>query len=167
MSHIARLTCALAVSGLALFAQVAPVPNTIETTGMAGIAEGQTAQLNLLNPGVLPPATGVACTAAVSFIDSTGTVVKSATLVVLPGKSNSLAVRSDIDLKLTSANDRREVRATIAIPSIVPPPTASSTAPITACKLIPTLEIFDTSSGRTLVTLGHVTALPAVPTATP
>jgi hypothetical protein len=37
----------------------------VKTTAMIGLAQGQTAQLNLLNPGVQAPATGVICTAAV------------------------------------------------------------------------------------------------------
>jgi hypothetical protein len=134
---------------------------------MVGLADAQTAQLNVLNPGILAPALGVICSAAVSFVDANGTVLKSAVLNVLPGKSLSLALRSDIDLKLV-AGDRREIRATIAIPPFPPPATASSTPTAgVACKLIPTLEILDTTSGRTMVTLGHVVTIPGLPTANP
>lgn len=161
MTNYARLTCALALSALALSAQVIPISSTVQTTGMVGLADAQTAQLNLLNPGVMPPALGVICSATVTFLDASGTVLKSGIVTALPGKAGALDLRSDTDLKLV-AGDRREIRATIMIPAFPPPPTATAT-PISAvpCKLIPTLEIFDTTSGRTLVTLGHVESVPS------
>jgi hypothetical protein len=163
MLKYVNLTCVLTLSAVVLSAQAIPVPSTVRTTGMVGIADAQTAQLNLLNPGVLAPALGIICTAAVSFVDSAGTVLKSATLTVPPGKSMSLSLRSDTDLNFV-AGDRREIRAVITIPPLVPS-TAAASSP--ACKVIPTLEMLDTVSGRTLVALGHVEAVPSVVTATP
>jgi hypothetical protein len=169
MLHYARLTCALAFTALALSAQTIPVGGTLQTTGMIGIADSQTAQLNLLNPGVQVPAIGVICTAAVSFVDANGNVLKSKTLSVAPGTSQPFDLRSDTDLNLVVAGDRREIRATIMIPPFPPPPTAagSTAMPVAACKLIPTLEIFDTISGRTLVTLGHVEYVPSITATNP
>jgi len=132
---------------------------------MVGIADAQTAQLNLLNPGVEAPATGVICTAAVSFVDAAGTVLKTATVTAAPGTSTSFILRSDVDLQLV-AGDRREIRATISIPA-VPPPTATAGSTAPACHLIPTLEILDTVSGRTLVVLGRVKTVPSVVAANP
>jgi hypothetical protein len=40
-------------------------PVSVLTAGIVGIADGQTAQINVLNPGVLAPALGVICSAAV------------------------------------------------------------------------------------------------------
>jgi hypothetical protein len=156
-------TCALMLlSAFTVSAQVAPGSQTVETTGMVGIADAQTAQLNLLNPGVLAPAVGMICKATVSFVDATGTVLKSTTLTVIPGQSMSFTLRSDTDLNLV-AGDRREIRATISLPVIAPP---TATATPAACKMIPTLEMLDTVSGRTLVVLGHVIAVPGVVTPT-
>jgi hypothetical protein len=164
MFNSVRLICALALSAVALSAQAIPIPTTVETTGMVGLADAQTAQLNLLNPGVLAPGIGVICTANAAFLDANGNVLKSATISVPPGKSMPLTLRSDTDLKLV-AGDRVEIRATISFPPFVPPPTAvSTTAATTPCKLIPTLEILDTPTGRTLVTLGHVTTITSVVT---
>jgi len=166
MLKYAQLTCALALSAAAVSAQAIPASATAETTGMIGVAYGQTAQLNLLNPGVLPPATGVACTATVWFVDASGTVRKSTSVTVNPGTSAPFDLRSDTDLAIINGA-RVDIRAVIAIPAI-PPPTAGSTQPmVPACKLIPTLEIFDYITGRTLVTLGHVEAIPAAPTTNP
>ena len=72
MFDLARLTCALALSAVALYAQAVPVSTTLETTALVGLADAQTAQLNLLNPGVQPPALGVVCTAAVTFFNAGG-----------------------------------------------------------------------------------------------
>jgi hypothetical protein len=156
-------TCALMLlSAFTVSAQVAAGAQTVETTGMVGIADAQTAQLNLLNPGVLAPAIGIICKAAVSFVDATGTVIKSTTLTVIPGQSMSFSLRSDTDLNLI-AGDRREIRATISS-QVIAPPTASATP--AACKMIPTLEMLDTVSGRTLVVLGHVATVAGVVTAT-
>ncbi len=158
-------TCVLmALSAFVLSAQVVSGLPAVQTTGMVGMADAQTAQLNLLNPGVLAPAVGVICKATVSFVNASGTVLKSTTLTVIPGQSMSFSLRSDADLNLV-AGDRREIRATISIPAIVTPTAASTAAP--SCKLIPTLELFDTVSGRTLVVLGHVTTVPSVVAATP
>lgn len=162
----AHLTCALAMSAVALSAQTV-TPTVTQTTGIVGLADAQTAQLNLLNPGTQPPGVGPVCTVAVSFVNGAGKVLKSTMLAVAPGQSQNFDLRSDVDLSLLPG-DRREIRATITSPILTPPPNASSaTPPVPACKLIPTLEIFDTVSGRTLVTLGHVTAIPPAPVVTP
>jgi hypothetical protein len=167
MLKYASLTCVLTLIAVALSAQVTSVIPAVQTTGMVGIGDAQTAQLNLLNPGVAPPATGVVCSAAVSFVDAAGNVLKTTTFSVAPGKSMAFTLRSDIDLHLV-AGDRREIRATITIPAIFPPAaTAASPAIPSACHVIPTLEILDTISGRTLVVLGHVEAVPSVVAANP
>jgi hypothetical protein len=163
MLRLCNLTCVFTISAIVAMAQAVPALPAVQTTGMVGIADAQTAQLNLLNIGVAPPAVGVICTAAVSFVDANGTVLKSTTLTVPPGTSKSFTLRSDVDLNLI-AGDRREIRITIATP-LVPPPTAT-TAVAPACHFLPTLEMLDTVSGRTLVVLGHLETIPSV-TATP
>jgi hypothetical protein len=159
MFKLVRLTCVLTLGAWALNAQTVPVTANVETTGMVGIGYGQTAQFNLLNPGVEAPAVGVLCTASVSFVDGTGAVLKTGTLTVAPGKSQALVLHSDTDLNL-AVNDRREIRATVSTPGIIPVATAIVVSP--GCSLIPTLEIIDTASQRTLVVLGHVTTIPSV-----
>jgi hypothetical protein len=155
MFHYARLMCVLALGAMALSAQVTPA-NTLQTTAMVGIAESQTARLNLLNPGVQAPAGSVLCTAMVEYLDGGGTVLKTVSVTVAPVKSAGVELHSDVDLSL-AIGARREIRATIAIPTVPSPGTAAGAVAATpACKLIPTLEIFDSSSGRTQVVLGHV-----------
>ena len=161
MLKLAHLTCVLTLSAVALSAQVSTVLPVVRTTGMVGIGDAQTAQLNVLNPGVEAPALGVVCTAAVSFVDASGTVLKSGTLTIGPGKSMPFVLRSDVDLNLVSGQ-RREIRATISTPSILPQATPTAAATATGCNLIATLEILDTVTGRTLVVLGHVAKIPSV-----
>jgi hypothetical protein len=158
--------CALALSALALSAQTTAVTSTVKTTAMIGLAQGQTAQLNLLNPGVQALATGEICTAAVSYFDAAGTILKTSVVTVAPGKSGAVDLSGDTDLTI-AAGARREIRAQISMPA-VPPPTSTGATPIAvaACKLIANLEIYDSVSGRTLVTLGGVHAIPS-PVVTP
>jgi hypothetical protein len=161
------LTCAVALSVLTLSAQV--VTPTVQTTGMIGIADGETAQLNLLNPGLqaLTPAAGVLCSAVVSFVDSTGAVLKTMSLTIPPGQSMSASIRSlETPLSLLLPGERREIRAIISTPAVIPVTVASSTA-ATTCNLIPTLEILDTMTARTLAVLGRVETVPPAPVTTP
>jgi len=166
MFKFAQGICVCALAAIGLYAQttpIAPVQVTL-TSGVVGIAEGQTAQLNALNPGIAPPATGVICSGLLTLLDANGKVLKSGLVSVTPGTSAHIAIDSDKDLALL-ADERRDIRATITIPPVPPP--AGSTTPVTpVCKLIGTLEIFNTLDGRTQVTLGTVHLIPS-PTATP
>ena len=137
---------------------------TVHTFGMVGVAEGQIARVNVLNPGEAPPAVGVVCAAQLTFIDGVGAVLKTSSVSVSPGKESYLDLFADTDLALP-VNQRRQIRATITIPpAIVPPP---STTPVSrACTLIGTLEIFDAISGKTEVVLGGEHLVPSV-TVTP
>ena len=160
MFKFTSLTCVLMLSSAAVSAQtVSPLP-VVRTTGMVGVGQAQSAQLNLLNRGLANNAAGVICTAGVSFIDAGGAVLKTGTVSVAPGTSASLALRDGVDLKL-AAGDRRELRAVITQPAVSPAATSGASA-ATACKLIPTLEILDNGTGRTLVILGRTRVVPSI-----
>jgi len=114
---------------------------------MVGLAFGETARLNVLNP-----TTVAACSATLSFLDGSGTVLKSEAIVVPAEKNVWFDLHSDTDLDL-GMTDRREIRATLLIPGPVP---AGTTTPIVpTCEYVKTLEVFDNASLRTLVVLGH------------
>jgi hypothetical protein len=151
MSKLFHYTCLFTLIAAGVSAQVAPAP-IVETSGMVGLAFGETARLNVLNPGASVPATAAACSAAVSFIDAGGNVLKSTTLTIAPGTSMSFDLRSDADLDLTVA-ERREIRATLTIPPV--PSSTSSTPAAGGCIYVKTLEVFENASLRTLVVLGH------------
>lgn len=155
----------LAVSGL--FAQSTttstptPAPET-RTSGMIGIAAGQTARVNALNRGVAAPGTGAVCSAMLTFYDEQGNMLKQSAVTVNPGAAASLDLLSDSDLSL-AADQRKEIRATISVPAVVTPAAGTSTAAAPAvCRLIGTVEIFDSLTGRTEAQLGGMHAIPPV-----
>jgi hypothetical protein len=149
-------TCVFMFTSGLIWTAEAQNPSTgpiVVTSGMVGIAEGQAAQVNVLNPGGV---TAVAmCAAKLSFLDDQGNVLKSETVTVAPGASQSLRIDADIDLKLT-VDTRREIRAEVQAP---PPSTAVTTA---GCKLIPNVEVLDRITGRTQVVLGAGHIVPSV-----
>jgi hypothetical protein len=158
------LTFIGALTALSISAQTIPV-QIVQTTPIIGIAAGQTARLDLLNPGVLPSAIGVTCSATVSFIQGNGTVVKTATLTIAPGMNQYVDVRSDVDLDLVAVGDRHEIRATVSTPAITPV-SSTTTTPAPACKLIGTLEIFNVITGQTQVSVGRLVTVPSVSVST-
>ena len=161
--NFVRYSCLLALGAAACLAQTVPATIT-KTSGMVGITQGETARLNLLNPGVaISPASGATtsvsanCSAAVAFFDGAGNNLKSTTVSVPPGQSVGFDLHSDTDLGL-AAGDRKEIRAVVTLPAVPGATSTSALAP--ACKLIPTLEIFDSLTLRTLVVLGRAEVVP-------
>jgi hypothetical protein len=98
------------------------------------------------------------CVAMLSFLDGQGNVLKSATVTVAPGASQSLRLDADTDLNLT-VDTRREIRAEVQVPAVPASPVAVTTP---ACKLIPSLEILDRITGRTQVVMGVGHGVPGV-----
>lgn len=151
------------------FAQSTIPPIVVHTTGMIGLAEGQTARFNVLNPGVLPPALGVNCTAVLTFFGPDGGVLKTATVTAGPGQAGYLDLFSQADLNLP-VDERKQIRATYTLPAIVPPPTPTPVSTPTAaaptrsaCTLIGTLEILDTLTGKVQAVIGAAHQVPSGP----
>lgn len=149
------------------FAQSTIPPVVIHTTGMIGLAEGQTARFNVLNPGVLPPALGLNCTATLTFWGADGSVLKSAVVTAGPGQAQFLDLFSLADLNIP-VDQRKQIRATFTLPAIVPVTTPSASAstpnvPQSACELIGTLEILDTLTGKVQAVIGAGHEVPAGP----
>jgi hypothetical protein len=159
MFQHAQRICVFALASLGLHAQTTTTPPAQETrtTGMVGIAEGQTAQLNALNPEI--GSTTAVCSGLLTFLGDDGHVLKAKTVSVAPGTSQAIVLDSQKDLALTTP-EHRQIRATLTIPPVPPPSTNAATAVPPVCKLIGTLEIFNTLDGRTLVTLGTVHKVP-------
>ncbi len=162
LARAVGLAAAVVAAGAAQTA-LAPVAIQLNRTfGLIGVAERQTARLNVANvaaqlaPGTTPV---VACTSVLSFLDATGSVIKTATVTVAPGGGQWLDLDGDVDLQL-AAGERREIRATLQSPMLPPSGTATTAVFPEGCRLIPTLEIFNHLTGRTEVVLGaaHVVA---------
>jgi hypothetical protein len=154
--------CVFALAASGLMAQtVTPPTQAVGTTGMVGIAAGQYAQFNvlnpILNPGVLPPATGAVCNAVLTFLGDDGGVLKTKTVSVAPGHSDFIDLFSDMDLGL-AVGARKEIRATFTTPPVVPVTAATPAAG--PCTLFGTLELINPLTGETQFVLGGIHAVP-------
>jgi hypothetical protein len=172
MLKLAQGICVFALASMGLFVSALSaqtnIPVTVtRTTGLVGIAEGQTAQLNALNPN-----DSTTCTGLLSFIGDDGTVLKTKSVSVAPGTGMHLTLDSVLDLAL-AVGVRRDIYGTITLAAAPPTSTGSSTTASTAitaeCRLIGTLEIYNTADGHTLVTLAtdHREPSPVEPTPAP
>jgi hypothetical protein len=161
MFRYAQRICVFTLAAAGAFAQATstPAPSTVtttSTTGMIGLAEGQTARLNVLNPGILAPAVGMICSVNLAFTDGTGKLLKTTNVSVAPGQSAPFDLISDTDLYL-AIGTRVEIRAVIIPPTAIPVTSATPAS----CSLIGTLEIFDSSTKRTQAVLGGFHDVPA------
>ena len=133
-----------------------PAGPQLSTFGMVGLADGQTARLNALGlPMGGPIIAGASCEVTFTFYGEDGKSLKSATIPVTQGAAVHFDLqRADID----ADTDRREIRGTVR--SVLSTPAAS---PLNlSCSVMPTLEIFDTLTGKTTVVLETPRALPTV-----
>lgn len=151
-----RSSCVFALAAAACMAQTGTPVDVTRTTGMIGLGDAQVARFNLLNTGAIAPSTAIGCAATVSFYDAANVQLKTATLSIAPGMSASLDLASAA--LPVAAGDRREIRATFTV--LATPSTTPNTAATPVCTLVPTLEIFDAVTGRTLVTLGRTRQVP-------
>ncbi|HZS05449.1 MAG TPA: hypothetical protein VFD58_11485 [Blastocatellia bacterium] len=134
---IAALVVIVAVTGANLISAGA-ARTDFHTTGMFGIARGQTARLSVVgveDPNLVPPGP---CRVELSFVGSEGELLLPAVQRVLePGRAIFLDLNRD---SLDTAGPRIEVRAIVR---------AECPSDPSRQALMPTLEVFDNSSGRT------------------
>jgi hypothetical protein len=144
---------AMAVIGLAQEPPtIPPGSSRVQTFGMVGIATGQNIRLNVLNPGILSLSSSpMACTAQLFLVTDQGNLVKRATVTLGPGKSYSLDVSRDMDV--AAGQSRVEIRAVVSSLRVVTTSSSSALPEALFCPLIPTLEVFDRDTGRTVVFL--------------
>src|SRR5689334_17318109 len=136
----------LAASGLGVPQMPLPFSRTL-TFGMVGLAGGQVARLNVLNPG----GAGDTCISELSFLDGNAGTLKFYAAQIASGKSIYVDLdRADID----TGTDRVQIRAVVR----TRPASADAGQPRTpvlaaSCTIIPTLEVFNKRTGRTTVIL--------------
>ena len=111
------------------------------SSGMVGIASGQTLRFNVVNVGA-PNPSPLPCVLALAFLDSDGKIVKQKFVSLASGKAAFL----DLEMSGVPGPDRVQVRGISYNPLLATP--GSIPQPI-SCSLVPTLELFDTGSGRT------------------
>src|SRR5260370_7352288 len=140
---ILPVVCAV-VAGLLGFAQycdgqgTAPValPSVQFSSGMAGLASGQTARLNVVNIGPTT-ASPIPCVLVLAFLDSDGKILKQMVASVASGK----AAFVDLAASTSPWGPRFEIRGTGYNP-LLSPVTGSS-------NLLPPLLRFDPNTPKT------------------
>jgi hypothetical protein len=139
------LNCALAMAQSA-----APsFQNLQQTSGVVGIAPGQTARLNVLYPTAPAPILQLLCSATLTISDDQGKTLKSSDIAQLTaGKSVSLDVNADADL---AGIPRTQIHGNSIAPA--------------GCQLVVTLEIIDNATQRTVLVVGGVPSYPLLPIA--
>jgi len=116
------------------------------TSGVVGITAGQTAKLNVLYPSVPAPILQILCTATLVIADDQGKILKSQEAQqLIGGKSIWLDLNADTDLP--SGANRVQIHALTLTPN-------------PGCALIPTLEILDNSTGKTVIVMGSKVTWP-------
>jgi hypothetical protein len=124
------------------------------TFGMVGLSTGQTARLNALAlPTGGPIIAGASCQVTFDFYDAAGKSLGTSTATVAQGA----AVHDDL---VGTSADRAEIRGTVRAALVSS--TTGGTPVSGSCSVLPTLEIFDSSTGQTTVVLQQTTALSAV-----
>jgi len=132
------------------------------TFGMVGLASGQTARLNaLVLPTGGPLIAGASCQVTFDFYDASGASLKTGSVTAAQGAAASYDLaRTEVK---TASPDRVEIRGTVRAALVNPSAIGTPVMPKSAfCSVLPTLEIFDTSSGQTTVELQQTSALSLV-----
>jgi hypothetical protein len=115
---------------------------------VVGIASGQTARLNVLYPSIPAPLLQVMCNVTVSIVDDQGGVLKTQDFQMLGGKTASISLNADTDLPEHAAR----------IHALAITPAVSSAGGY--CQVLPSLDIVDNATGRTLLHLETTVTFP-------
>jgi hypothetical protein len=128
-------------------------PSAQFSSGMVGLASGQTARLNVVNVGAAAPSP-LPCVLVLAFVDSDGKILTQKFVSVASNKAALLDLPSS-DVSGDSGDDgngtnaaRRQIRGIGYNPLLTP---ESAIPQPLSCHLIPTLELLDTDTGRTAV----------------
>ena len=135
-------------AGVAM-AQVPDLPLT-RVIGVVGIGSGQTAHLNVFNPGTGAPLLGVRCQSTFTFVNDQGTELTTGTATIDPGKT------AWPDLTCEAFNGR-------VLYAVVLTPPIGQAPNVGYCTLVPTIEIIDNATGNTIAVLTESTLRPPVP----
>jgi hypothetical protein len=136
------------LGGTLLMAQGPSFSNRQHTSGVVGVAPGQTARLNVLYSTVPAPLLLITCAATLTIFDEQHNVLKTLSFPQLvPGKVLSISVNGDTDLPTQS---RTEIYG-LSISS--------------GCTFVSNLEIIDNATQKTVVTVGSQETYPFAPAA--
>jgi hypothetical protein len=134
------------------------------TFGMVGLGTGQTARLNAFAlPVGGPIIAGASCQVTFDFYNEAGKSVKTGTATVAQGASVHFdMLGTEVDTTPGISEIRGTVRAAFVSSSAAGTTVTPGTPVSGFCSVLPTMEIFDSSSGQTTVVLQQTTALSLV-----
>jgi len=123
-----------------------------------GIASGQSARINLVNMASPNPSNPTSCGVVMQFLDSSGNVLKQSTTNLQPGAATSLDLSRD---EVTVDGLRVQLRAVLLYGYAGGANPPGRILQQTACSdLMPSLEVYDNTTGRTSLLLTDVRRLP-------
>jgi len=129
-------------------AQGSFTPPQQHDSSVVGIAAGQTARLSVLYPSIPAPLLQVMCAVSVSILDDQGGILKTQDFQMLGGKTASISFNAD-DLP---GGHTALVHALTLTPATSPGGGY--------CEVLPSLDILDNATGRTLVHLETTVTYP-------
>jgi hypothetical protein len=139
MKRFSYLATIVSVGAVFASAQGNFTPPQQHNSSVVGLAGGQTARLNVLYPSIPAPLLQVMCAVTVSIVDDQGGVLKTQDFQMLGGKSASISFNAD---DLPGGH-------TALIHALTLTPATSPTGGY--CEVLPSLDIVDNATGRTLV----------------
>lgn len=139
------VSCAVILSSEPAIGQTPLAANQQMTTGVVGIAPGQTARINVLYPTAPAPILQPLCSVNLNIADDQGKILKTlAVSQFVAGRSVSLDLNADTDL---AGSPRTEIHGF----SVAPP----------ACIFTATLELIDNITQKTVLVIGGRQTYPA------
>jgi len=146
MKKYSYLICALFLNGTIALAQSTPVQNRQLSSGVVGIAPGQTARWNVLYPTAPAPILQPICSVDLSVADDQGNILKTASVSQFTaGRTVSVDLNSDTDL---AGKPRTQIHAYAVAPD--------------GCNLTATLELIDNTSQKTVLVVGSKQTYPVM-----
>ena len=130
--------------------------------GTIGIAAGQTARVKALNLGSGSlEATTSSCSVTLQFLNAEGQVIKQKVVTLGVGKAAWLDLKSDELIETVDL--RTEVRASLLFGYFGGANPPRMIFQKYDCNIVPGLELYDTSTGRTIFVLTDAKQLPITP----
>lgn len=151
---VCRLCLLVAVSAMTLSAQAQPGV----AFGLLGIVDGQSLRINALNLGNRSSTPNSGCDVTLRFLDAKGVLLRENVVQLLVGHGASFDLRR---AQVADKPGRASVRAVLLFGFAgggAPP--GSDARQNFDCNIVPTLELFDDSTGRTSLVLTDAKPLP-------
>jgi hypothetical protein len=133
----------LTLSATLAVAQEGFIPSQQQDTALVGITAGQSARLNVIYPTIPAPVAQVGCGVSLVIADDQGKILKFQNFVLNGGHGASISINSDLD---GPPNGRMQIHGYTNTAT-------TSAAPASFCTVIPSLDVIDNITGKTVVHL--------------